>query len=1208
MDFEQVLAAVSARMQAHCDRPLTDLEIELLRGAWGDRTYEHIAEVAGYSLNYLQRDVGPKFWRRLSDVYGGRVTKANARQVLSEASAQPSPPGSKDLPPAEEPFGVTNTVAAPTASALPLTIETSTRTDWGEAPDVSAFYGRAEELALLTNWIVQDRCRLIALLGLGGIGKSALAAKLGAAVQGQFDALIWRSLRNAPPLNTLLTDLVAFVSQQQDTQASLPRLLHWLRTRRCLVILDNVETILQGGDRVEVYRPGYEDYGDLLRLLGETAHQSCVVLTSREQPTEVSLLDGPDGRMRSRRLTGDRTAALALLGTRNLTGSAQARQQLCEFYAHSPLALKIVAASIQTLFDGDIAAFLAEETMVFNGIRRLLEQQFERLPPLERSLMIWLAINREWVDSATLQADLGPSLPHSSLLEALESLAQRSLIERQGGRWTEQPVVMEYVTLRLVDSLIQSLADLDDPAQLNLWRRYALVKTTVKDYLRETQERLILAPIADHLRQNYSTPAALVQSLQGVLRRLRQTPFIGIDCGPGNLLNLLRLLSVDPAEFDFSGLTIRHAYLQNMPLHGTNFARAQLLDSMFMDTFGGVLGLSLSADGTRLASADTGRCVRVWEFPSGRLVMTLTGHQDWVWAVAFSPDGQRLASTSTEGTLRLWDLATGQNYATYGDHQSWVWTAAFSPDGTLLASGGADHQVRIRQAQTGKPLTVLSGHTDWVTAVAWHPCGELLASASQDKTVRLWTVAGDCLAVMSDHAGQIWDVAWSPSGDRLASASLDQTIRLWGWPTTDCLSVLQNSHGPITRLAWSPDGQRLAANSLGLGHDVVRLWDLASGQCVKTLQGHTSGIPAIAWSRQHNIVISGSHDQSLRLWDAETGDCLKILHSQQSRIWQIGWSADGTQLAAASEDGTIQLWDVAARRCIKTLRGHQGQVLCLAWHPSRPLLASGSTDLTVVLWDIEAGDRLKTWPGHRGWIFSVAWHPAGNLLVSGSSDQSFKLWHLEHDYLDTVTVDADHIWPVAWSPSGRHLAGGSGQVVYIWPKDDWTHPKQLMNPGQQIDSIAWSPDETQLVTATQTGQIARWDPHTGACLQVLEGHSATVWSVAYHPQGHLVASGSYDRTICLWDAQTGDRLRVLTGHSDQVCAVAFSPDGCTLASADSDATLRLWDVATGNCTAVLRVTRPYEGLNITGITGLTEAQRLTLKALGAVEQVPDWPR
>lgn len=71
--------------------------------------------------------------------------------------------------------------------------------DWGEAIDVSIFYGRTHELTKLQQWIEQDKCRLVALLGMGGIGKTALSVKLAQLVQEGFEFVIWQSLRDSPP-------------------------------------------------------------------------------------------------------------------------------------------------------------------------------------------------------------------------------------------------------------------------------------------------------------------------------------------------------------------------------------------------------------------------------------------------------------------------------------------------------------------------------------------------------------------------------------------------------------------------------------------------------------------------------------------------------------------------------------------------------------------------------------------------------------------------------------------------------------------------------------------------------------------------------------------------------------------------------------------------------------------------------------------------
>src|SRR6266568_2083909 len=154
------------------------------------------------------------------------------------------------------------------------------RLDWGEAFAVPTFYGREEELSLLTEWVVQEHCRVVSVLGLGGIGKSALAVSLMHRVAPHFEVVIWRSLRDAPSLEALLEDYLQVLAPQPladvptSLEGRLGLLLDYLRGRRALLVLDNLETLLEEGEGTGRMRPGYESYGRLLRRMGETLHQS----------------------------------------------------------------------------------------------------------------------------------------------------------------------------------------------------------------------------------------------------------------------------------------------------------------------------------------------------------------------------------------------------------------------------------------------------------------------------------------------------------------------------------------------------------------------------------------------------------------------------------------------------------------------------------------------------------------------------------------------------------------------------------------------------------------------------------------------------------------------------------------------------------------------------------------------------------------------
>ncbi|NJL42435.1 MAG: hypothetical protein HC935_01575 [Pseudanabaena sp. SU_2_4] len=112
-------------------------------------------------------------------------------------------------------------------------------------------------------------------------------------MQTQFDALIWRSLKSAPPLNELLLNLLKFLAPPPDASiptnvtGKLEQLIAYLRQKRCLVILDNFDMLLQSGQQAGVLQTDCQEYHDLLQYAGELSHTSCILLTSREKPQGI---------------------------------------------------------------------------------------------------------------------------------------------------------------------------------------------------------------------------------------------------------------------------------------------------------------------------------------------------------------------------------------------------------------------------------------------------------------------------------------------------------------------------------------------------------------------------------------------------------------------------------------------------------------------------------------------------------------------------------------------------------------------------------------------------------------------------------------------------------------------------------------------------------------------------------------------------------
>lgn len=1183
---------------------LTTLQFTIFQRCWSGHSYREIAEDLGYEHDYVKQ-VGSQLWQLLSRLTGQKVSKTNLQSVFYPYQTRSPQPQAVPLP------------------VMPRTYQR----DWGEAIDASIFYGRADELTLLQQWLSPDRCRLVSILGMGGMGKTALSVKLAESVQDDFDYLIWRSLRDAPSLTELLLTLISFLSNQQITTLpnalgdKLTSLIERLRQHRCLIVLDNFDAVLQAGQRAGTYRSGYENYGEFLQRVGETAHQSCVVLTSREKPQEIGTLAGVTLPVRSHTLQGlDRIAGQAVLAAKGLTGSDADLEQLMTHYRGNPLALKMVATSIQDLFDGQIQAFLATGTATFNGMATLLQRQCDRLSESEQAVMFWLAIHREPVTAEVLQTHLVPSLPKVRLMEILESLRWRCLIETASptliksgpSGFTQQPVVMEYITERLIEQIAQEI--LSESPQRFVSHALALAQT--KDYLRDSQARVILQPLLQRLLTELGSPKQLENQLKRLLVQLQTSSLGRSGYGAGNLLHLFRQLETDLTGYDFSGLYVAQASLQDLNLHQVNFAQAEFADCTFAATFGGITCVTFSPDGQRLATSDTNGTIQIWNATSGQPLITCTGHNSWVWGVAFSPTTPLLASCGQDHTVRLWDMQTGGCLKILSGHTSIVTAIAFSADGQLLASSSEDRSIRVWEVTTGRYQQTLVGTQACVWSVAFHPDGKTLLSAGEDNAIRNWDLtSGACLRVLKGHQHWIKAIALNSTGTHLLSGSFDQTVKLWDCQTGDCLRTFNGHGGTVTTVAFSADGRTLASGSYD---QTVKLWDMESGQCLRTLHKHTNRVWAIAFHPHQRLLASGADDYTTRLWDLETGQCSKTWQGHSNSVYAIALHAQNCLLASGHEDQTIKLWDfnlkafstdsapplaqTLSHRPFRVLRGHKNRVFSVAFSPDGQLLASASLDRSIKLWNAHTGQCRHTLHGHQSWVWAVAFHPQGQWLASASYDHTVKLWDVTTgECLRTLEGHTSSVLAIAFSPDGTRLAsGGYEQMIKLWDVTTGECLQTLQAHENRVWTVAWSPDRQTLATAGDDHAINLWDISTGQCGNVLLGHTSQVLSLAFSPDGSCLFSAGADKTVRVWDVPSGHLLKTLQGHTNWVWSLALSPDAAILLSASQDETIQVWSTPTGVGIKPLQASRPYEKMNITDVHGLAEAQVQALCSLGAI--------
>jgi WD40 repeat protein len=1161
-----------------------------LQDNYGDRyTHEELRALTGLSLStvikILQAEIPVD--RHSIDVLFRAFDLTLDREDYQIPGSLPQPP-----------------ILVPPVEPLPAYL------DWGEAPDVSLFYGQQQKLAQLTQWLIGDCCKVVALLGMGGIGKTSLVTRLVQQLPAHFEFVIWRSLRNAPTLEHLLADLVPFLSHQQETTAEISTLLQQLRAARCLVILDNWETILDA-EQMGQFRVGYEGYGELLRTIGTTGHQSCVAITSRERPAVLIPLEGVESAVRILRLKGSNEAAQGILTARRLKGTAADLTQLADRYGNNPLAMKIVSTSICDLFDGDVRAFIQEDTFAFNGLKLLLDRQFQRLSALETSVMYWLAINRDGTTIGELHQDLVPSCAKGQVMEILEALSGRSLIEQNQRQFTQQPVVMEYVTEQLLEQIVAEICH-NTPQLLS---SHALLKAQSKDYLRESQVRTIVTPLLERLQAKLGDRAMLIQLFQQRLSQLqadRQPEPMQLapsGYGAGNLLNLLCQLNADLTGSDFSGLTIRQAYLRDTFLTQVNFTNCISIQSVFTEAITDIFGMSYSPDGTLVAMVGMSGMLFVYQIPTCQWLYSLEAHRGWTPGIIFSHEGNTLFTGGFDQRIKQWDVTTGRCWRSWLTNSP-IWQLALSPNGKWLASGHENQTIQIWDLRTLTCIKTLAEHTGMVTSIAFHPSEPLLIGSSADGTLKLWDcTTGMCLNTFAEHTNVVWDAKFQPQGSSIASISADGFAKLWSLKTNACLYTWEVGSIVGHLLAFSPDGRLIAC---GCADTSIRLWDVTSGRLVRVFPAYGRNLWNIQFSPDGQTLVGSAEDSHVKFWEVYSGQCLQTLQGELLSFWTIVFNCQGTLLASGGTDARLRLWDVTSGECLQLLLGHTRRISKIVFHAQQSLLASCSYDGSVKIWDWQ-GNCLHTLVGHENWVCAVAFHPDRSLLISAGFDSTIRFWHTdtgEFQRAIALPAGAGYIYDLAFHPDGQILASGSEDGgLRLWEVESGRLVREFAGHQARLWAIAFHPQGHQIVSGGHDGIVRLWDLDSGDCLMQLDGFTGGVMSVNFSADGTLLAA-SGDRTIQVWDVATRGCLHTLTGHTNVVSAVVFHADplaDCryTLVSASYDETIRYWQLTTGECFKILRPDRLYEGMNITGVTGLTDGQKVTLKALGAVEDAQD---
>jgi WD40 repeat protein len=290
--------------------------------------------------------------------------------------------------------------------------------------------------------------------------------------------------------------------------------------------------------------------------------------------------------------------------------------------------------------------------------------------------------------------------------------------------------------------------------------------------------------------------------------------------------------------------------------------------------------------------------------------------------VAISPDGKTLFSSIFESSISQWDLTTGKLIKTLSGHQNTIYALALSPNGKYLASGSSDGTIRVWLTANGTLARSLKSSAN---ALKISPNGQLLAS-NDNNMVKLWRLeTGELLKLLSGRDQEIMSLDFTPDSKILASGSFE-TVTVWDVVSGRVLHTLTwknpNVSSGFAMLAITPDGRSVIAGpsltQFGYKQNAIYRWDLATGQLDSTLEALLDDwVNGIAVTPDGKTLVTGNF--GITLWDLASGKKNYDSPASHDDPTGLAISPDGKTLAIITQWKGLKLWDLASRQFARVL-------------------------------------------------------------------------------------------------------------------------------------------------------------------------------------------------------------------------------------------------------------------------------------------------
>jgi WD40 repeat protein len=465
---------------------------------------------------------------------------------------------------------------------------------------------------------------------------------------------------------------------------------------------------------------------------------------------------------------------------------------------------------------------------------------------------------------------------------------------------------------------------------------------------------------------------------------------------------------------------------------------------------------------------------------------------------------------------------------------------AFSPDGKTIASTFRKGSVRLWQVSSGALIDILENDTGYPSgSLLFSSDGSLLFSAANDGAIRTWqTSDGKLIRTFRGNREYVVDemvdsMSISPDGFLLATTDGYERVWIWRIATGEVVHRLEGRH-----VAFSPDGKVLA---VGKGDyvegSVVMFWQVSDWTLLNTLDTEKWRFINMVFAPDGETLLVNADEGEVQLWDLSKQPVFTCFHCGENYFEVLSFSPDGAKITTLDQDGVLQVWNMPNGDLLHTFDEHPGMVAGLEFSPDGNLLAAGSAP-TVGIWRISDSTllNLSSFKNFYSRYQSLAFSPDGRLLAFGPPGGGLRLREIEDPNPKLVLNDGQSIYAMAFSPDGTTLAVSFGfeQTIEFRRASDGMLLDTLVltDPGG-LNNLVYSPD-SNLLAISRYDNIEIWDLSNKTLVHSLKGINFISGQVVFLPDGNILATGG---TTAFWSGTDGKLLQSYYVRGD-----AFSPD------------------------------------------------------------------